>query len=172
MEIKLSQNRVAIVDDEDFGAISAVKWCAHRNGCTFYAQRGIRGQGGKLKGEHMHRLVLSWKLDRDLAENERCDHVNGDGLDNRRENLRVATSAQNNRNCRRKSKNPTRRFLGVDWNRASLGWRARITIHGKSIYLGRFATELEAAQAREEYITANPELCARSNFPTEENHHG
>lgn len=163
-EIQLTQGKVALVDDVDFEALSSVKWCAHRNGRTFYAQRGIRRPGGGLIGEHMHRLVLSWKLDHGLAKGEHVDHINGDGLDNRRENLRVATSAQNNRNCRRHVKNPSSRFLGVDRIKANGRWRARIQVPGKHLYIGYYATELEAAKAREAYITDHPELYARRNF--------
>jgi hypothetical protein len=165
-EIQLSQGKVALVDDEDFGALSAVKWCAHRNGCTFYAQRGIRQPDGSLKAEHIHRLVLAWSLNRELAKFEHADHINGDGLDNRRANLRVVTSAQNNRNCRRHRANPSSRFLGVDWYKARRKWRTRVTVDGKQVFLGWYDSELAAAQAREIYIVAHLELCARTNFPT------
>jgi hypothetical protein len=112
----------------------------------------------------MHRVVLSRKLGRALLRREEVDHEKGNGLDNRREKLRLATSAQNKRNCRRKSANPSSRYLGVNWHKVKKGWQAKIMVNGKSVYLGLHPTELEAALAREAYIKAHPELMARSNF--------
>ena len=166
-EIHLTQGKVAIVDDEDHETLSSVKWFAQRNGRTFYAERRICIPGGGQKAELMHRLVLERKLDRELFKADQCDHINGDGLDNRRGNLRVSTYAQNNRNCRRHVRNPSSRYLGVSWDKIHENWKTSITINGKQISIGYYETELAAALAREAYIAAHPELHARSNFPND-----
>ena len=163
-EIPLTQGKVARVDDEDFEAVSSVKWYARRHHRTFYAIRNMLRPDGKWVHEHLHQVVLARKLGRPIAKGMEADHKNGDGLDNQRGNLFEATGGQNQRNCRRHSKNPSSRYLGVCLRKLTGKWFARINVDGKSVYLGYHATELEAALAREAYITAHPELNARSNF--------
>lgn len=169
-EIPLSQGKVALVDDEDYEVLHLSKWCAQRSrsGITFYAERSIYHPGGRWTHEKMHRFVLAWALDRELIKGEKVDHRNGDGLDNQRSNLRVATNAQNLRNCYRHAANASSRFLGVSWHKANGKWTAQIGVNGKKVYLGIHATEMAAAQAREAYIAARPELMARSNFQNPE----
>lgn len=164
-EIPLTQGKVALVDDEDFEAVAAVKWCAKRGGQTYYAERHIPCPGGSRPTERMHRLVLARVLGRDLLKGEHPDHINGDGLDNQRSNLRVATRAQNMRNCRRRSANPSSQYLGVSFHKDSGKWQAQVRVPGKQIHLGIHSSELAAAQAREAFISVHPELHARSNFP-------
>ena len=112
----------------------------------------------------MHRVILARKLGRPLLKKEEVDHEHGDGLDNRRDELRPATDGQNARNCRRRKENPSSRYLGVSRYTRGENWQSETNINGKRIYLGRYATEFEAALAREYYITAHPELMARANF--------
>jgi hypothetical protein len=165
-EIQLSQGKVALVDDEDFEAIAAHKWSAHRQRNTFYAHRSVRRHGGGWTQETMHRVILARKLGRPIADAMLTDHGNGDGLDNRRKNLDEVTTAQNLRNCSRRVKNPSSQYLGITLDRAKRKWRAQIMVAGKQHYLGIHATELAAAQARETFINTHPELNARSNFPS------
>lgn len=167
-EIPLTQGKVALVDDVDYEALAAFKWYAYRQDCTFYAKRMVVLPDGRRSAERLHRVVLSRKLGRPLARNEMPDHEHGDGLDNRREELRLATKAQNGRNCNRHSSSPSSRFLGVCRHSDLGGWRVRIQINGKMLHLGGYATELEAALAREYYVVAHPELMARSNFTQSE----
>ena len=94
-EIPLTQGRVAIVDDEDYEALNAFKWNMSRRAHTVYAGRHARRKDGRCTREYMHRVVLAMKLRRPLAKGEQTDHINGEGLDNRRENLRLATRSQN-----------------------------------------------------------------------------
>ena len=155
-EIVLTRGQVAIVDDEDFEAVSAFKWCAQPSRHTFYALRNVRRPGGGKTTENLHRLVLARKLGRPLLNGEKADHENGDGLDNRREKLRLATNAQNMRNCFKSLPNKSSQFLGVARHRATKKWQASIRVPGKSIYLGLHDTELGAAQSREAYILAHP----------------
>lgn len=167
-EIPLTQGKVALVDDEDYAALAMLKWHANRDGLTFYARHNarhrVRRPDGAWTHEQMHRVILARKLGRPLAKGEHTDHVNGDGLDNRRENLRPATSSQNHRNCRRRVASPSSRYLGVTWAKNRKKWTAQIYINGKNANLGQYLSEDEAALAREFYIAAHPELQARSNF--------
>ena len=163
-EIHLTQGKVAIVDDTDFEALNAHKWYAHREARTVYALRNVRRPDGGRTSELMHRVVLSRKLDRALLRGEQGEHRNGDGISNWRDNLRLATDAQNGRNRHRRVANPSSQYLGVSRDKRHKNWQVHIRVNGKKIYLGRYATEFEAALAREYYITAHPELMARPNF--------
>ena len=165
-EIPLTQGKVALVDDEDFEAVSAFKWGASRHGSTFYAQRNIPRPGGGWTSERLHRYVLTRVLGCAIPNGKHCDHKNGDGLDNRRENLRVVEAAENGRNRRGPNcNNRSSRFTGVTLEKRSGKWVAQIQVNRKHIHIGRRATKLAAAQVREAYIDAHPELCARTNFP-------
>ena len=79
-----------------------------------------------------------------------------------------AVDPENLRNCYRHAANASSRFLGVSWHKANGKWTAQIGVNGKKVYLGIHATEMAAAQAREAYIAARPELMARSNFQNPE----
>ena len=163
-EIPLTQGKVAIVDDEDYETLAAHKWYAQRLGFTFYAARNVCTTSGERTIERMHRVVLSRKLGRALLRREEVDHEKGNGLDNRREKLRLATKAQNGRNCRRRVANPSSQYLGVYLDKCTGRWRVRIEVNGKNVHLGRYADETEAALVRERFIEAHPELMAKSNF--------
>lgn len=138
-EIPLTKGRVAIVDDEDFERLTAVKW--KLNNCG-YAVRNLPRNGGPRGQQMLHRAVLG------LAKGDpmQVDHVNGDKLDNRRANLRLCTPQQNalNRPATARSKSGVK---GVCRAPASDLWRASICANGKRHYLGRFTTIDEARAA-------------------------
>lgn len=95
---------------------------------------------GKLVITKMHRLILN------APDGVHVDHINGDGLDNRRENLRLATPELNQANARKHLVGRSR-FKGVSWSEAAQKWRAYISQHRKQTHLGLFNTEIEAAAA-------------------------
>ncbi len=136
--IPLSQGKQAIVDDADYAHLSQFRWHAVYNDGRWYAMRAEPRKNG---GAHvrMHRVVLG------LKAGEMCDHRNGDGLDNRRFNLRRATDSQNQLN---KGVQTTNRygFRGVTLD-AGKYWKARIKVDGKSHYLGCFDNPQSAARA-------------------------
>jgi hypothetical protein len=138
--IQLTQGKVAMVDDADYEALSKYKWYAHKSGPTFYAIRSAFANGKESKLP-MHRQVLGLVAGDGMV----ADHRNGNGLDNRRDNLRACSQAENARNQR--SYRGTSRFKGVCWNKRHGCWRARIGHDGKNTYLGFFKTEEEAARA-------------------------
>lgn len=133
-QIPLTQGLSAIVDITDFDWLNKWKWCALRDGRTFYAVRFVRKGGAKLI--RMHREIM------ELKNGEYADHINGDGLDNRKSNLRLATASQNGAN-RRLGINNCSGIKGVI--RLGNGWNAQITFHGKTKNLGHFA-DIESAK--------------------------
>ena len=135
-QIPLTQGKFAIVDDEDFERVNQFKWYAHKNCNTYYADRSVNDN---LSSVSMHRFIL------DTPTDMQTDHINGDGLDNRRANLRICTHAENQRNRSRQSIN-TVGFKGVYPDRAGRV-RALIMRDGKQIYLGSFLDPISAAHA-------------------------
>jgi hypothetical protein len=143
-EIPLTQGKVALVDEDDYPRLAILKWHAScrvgRDGHElWYARRCVsRGTPGS-RLEYMHCAVLGKRG---------LDHINGDGLDNRRCNLRPASAGQNNAH-RRKCGTRSSRFKGVSWDRGA--WRAAIQPQG---YIGRFTSEADAARAYNEAASA------------------
>lgn len=134
--IELSKGQKAIVDDEDFDWLSRWNWYAHNPMGKFYALRTIGGYKDR-KALFMHRLIIGAKKGQDV------DHKNGNGLDNRKENLRIATRAQNQAN-KSGNKNSTSKYRGISWNSRVKKWVAQIVCRGKHYHLGYFKKELEA----------------------------
>ncbi len=143
--IQLGLGREALVDDNDYEQLSSHTWRATSNerGLIWYAIRQVYRKGRSPKKIRMHRAIMrarAW---------QQIDHVNGDGLDNRRSNLRVATASQNVQN-RRKQRALTSRFKGVarmDHRYVSKPWKATIGLNSKQRHLGYFESEEEAAIA-------------------------
>jgi hypothetical protein len=131
-KIPLTQGKFALIDDRDYVRVSKFKWCALLRGRTWYASR----RSGR-SSQYLHRFILnepaSW-----------VDHKNGNGLDNRRRNLRPATCSQSSIN-RLKFCSNTSGQTGVDKDRGS--WRARIQFRGCRYSLGTFASFQLAAAA-------------------------
>lgn len=138
-EIKLTQDKVALVDDEDFDYLNQWKWCAHFNQFLFYAERRV---GKKIL--KMHRVIIG-VTDPDI----KIDHKDGDGLNNQRGNLRKATDAQNLCN-KIKKLNTTSKYKGVHLEKFTGRWRAEVQYLGKKIRIGRFDDEVDAALAYNE----------------------
>jgi hypothetical protein len=137
--IPLSNGMVAIVDAEDYAKLAQHTWTANTRARTVYALRGEMRQGRPCT-IHMHREILGLQL----GDPHEADHINGNGLDNRKENLRIATRAQNARHQTLRPL-PSSGFRGV--NRQRNVWRARIAVNGRRLCLGTFKTPEEAAAA-------------------------
>jgi hypothetical protein len=135
-KIPLTQGQYAIVDPEDYEELAKYKWFAKRCDGRFYAARW-----GKNKNVKMHQVIMG------TEEGKVIDHVNHNGLDNRKANVRFATAQQNGWNQRKQRGNCSSKYKGVHWEKKRKEWRARITFKGRIVHLGRFDTEEEAAMA-------------------------
>ena len=116
--IQLTKGRVALVDDDDYAAVMRHSWYAHNTGDKWYAATRIRGTF-----RYLHRFLM------DAAPGQEIDHVNSDGLDCRRENLRPATRQQQSANSRLQWRS---RFKGVKrivHRDGSTVWRAVVSVH-------------------------------------------
>lgn len=143
-EIPLTRGRVALVDAEDYAVVAAQKWFAERayGGKIWYAACGARVKAGRSgqRLKRLHQVILGERAGFQI------DHVNGNGLDNRRSNLRWATVSEQMAN-RRFTKPHSSRFRGVWWDKATKRWAGQIGHNKKNIHLGKFSEEEDAARA-------------------------
>ena len=147
-KIKLTQGKYALVDNEDFEYLNQWKWCFHKTpkDTQGYAIRsGYCRKTGKRSRIAIHRVIVKAKL------GEICDHRNGNGLDNRRKNLRTCTLEQSARNKKASRRKKLNAIKGVTIIKNNSGipsyWIARITHNKKRIYLGTFKTKRAAEKA-------------------------
>jgi hypothetical protein len=141
--IKLTQGKYAIVDVEDFERLSKYKWYAIKNKDKYYAGRAS-SQNGKKKIMFMHRYIMQ------PPEGRFIDHKNRNGLDNRRVNLRIVTTQENNWNNEQGFNEGTSKYKGVCRHKEHNKWCARLPHKGRKIHLGYFDDEIEAAKAYDE----------------------
>ena len=153
--IPLTQGQNAIVDTEDYERVRHRNWIAQWswNSLTFYAT-----WHSSKEFISMHREILG------CSQQEDCDHRNGNGLDNRKRNLRKCTVAQNawNRGVDCDSRTG---YKGVSARRFDL-WRARITVNRKVMHLGDFHSPIEAAKAYDAAAREYHGEFACLNFPS------
>lgn len=157
-ELILSQDKVALVDDKDHEWASQWKWSAMVLGKRVYAVRAGKILSGGRITIYLHREILKAPIGVDV------DHINGDGLDNRRSNLRLATRSENMGN-RPMQANNSSGFKGVTWNKKLNKWQAQIKGRGRSITLGCFDNLEEAALIYDEAARKYFGEFARLNFP-------
>lgn len=142
-KIQLTQNKIALVDDEDYEWLNRWKWQSqkYKNG-TYRATRCKYFPHLKRgRSVYMSREILN-------APKGLCvDHINHNPLDNRRCNLRLCTYSQNGGNQLPINKKMTSNFKGVYQQKIQKRWESRIEFHRKKIYLGTFADEIDAAKA-------------------------
>ncbi len=157
--IPLSRGYVAVVDDEDYEWLSERKWFAtqDRKNVSTYAYR-TEMRNGRTRYISMHRVIL------DAPKGMTVDHIDGNGLNNTRANLRLATVAQNTRNMKIKS-GYSSRFKGVHWATRPKRWRATIHVGDKIFSLGEYRDEERAALAYDEAARHHFGEFARLNFP-------
>jgi hypothetical protein len=151
--IPLTQGKFAIVDAEDYEKLNRYKWHAIRQANTFYA---VRRQGNKKI--RMHRVITNAPKGLD------CDHIDHNGLNNRKKNLRLCTRLQNSRNQRAR-KGGTSKYKGVYWHKDQKKWHAGISSCGKSYFLGSFDNEVDAAKAYDKKAKVLFGQFACLNFP-------
>jgi len=140
-KIKLSQGKFALVDDDDYEWLNQWKWFAHKDHATYYAGRS-QCMEGKQHQLWMHREIMN------TPKGKVIDHIDHNGLNNQKNNLRNCTQSENTKNAKGHSRFG---YLGVSYynfnRKKSKPFRATIWVDGGNIHLGTFATAEEAALA-------------------------
>lgn len=159
-EIPLSRGMVALVDDEDYDYLSQYSWYAKPSGGdTFYAYRSF-GVYTKYRKFIMHREIMC------PPDGYVVDHIDRNGLNNQRKNLRVCTHAENMHNRRRNTKNSSG-YKGVCYAKEVNKWLSQIVVGGKKVKLGYFENVLDAAKAYDTAAVYYFGSFANINFPEE-----
>lgn len=156
-EIPLTRGKVALVDDADYERISQFKWELMITSGLSYARRRYRDDMDVIRTQLMHRLILG-------DEARQIDHVDGDGLNNQRANLRPASHRLNQGNTRLSRKN-TSGYRGVTYNRECRKWAVMITIGNRRTYLGMYQDAKTAAAIYDAAATKWFGEFARLNIP-------
>lgn len=165
-EIKLSQrnkkskNRhlIALVDDADYDYLNQWKWSGEKHRNTFYAHRVVTAGEKNIKIK-MHRLIANVTDPKLLI-----DHIDGNGLNNCKSNIRVCTSSQNSMNRKKYTRNKSSKFKGVFLHKDNK-WVASIGLPNRQRkYLGWFEHEIDAAKAYDEAAKKYYREFANLNF--------
>lgn len=151
-EIKLTRGHVAIVDDEDYDRLMQWKWHATGTGVSMYAYKHFR-RDGKVLAVAMHRHVI------DAPKGKNVDHINRNTFDNRKENLRLCTHAENLRNQMRR----TAQYKGIALKNGR--WNVHIMVDGVAHNLGSFRGQVAAAKEYDKLAKLLHGEFACLNFP-------
>lgn len=157
-EILLTQNKTALVDDEDFEYLNRWRWYADKGYKTFYAYRFEYPFGnGERRKIYMHKCILN------STNNIKTDHKDGNGLNNQKLNLRLATHSQNISNSRLHSNN-TSGYIGVYYSKTEDKFRGEVRLNGKRLLTKRFNLPQEAALSRDKLAIKLQGEFANLNF--------
>jgi hypothetical protein len=151
--IPLTQGKFAIVDADDYERLATYKWCASQSGNRIYAVR--RRQNRTIT---MQRQIMN------APEGLLVDHIDGNSLNNRKSNLRLCSAHQNACN-RRPRRNSSSKYKGVSWYKRDKKWQVQIYYNARTIHLGRFDDEVEAALVYDRKATELFGEFAYLNFP-------
>lgn len=153
-KIPLTRGMFAMVDDEDYEELSKYKWCVHNDKCTLYAKRAV-SINGKHKTIVLHKAILG-----EIPNGYVIDHIDGNGLNNQRSNLRIVTMRQNMQNLH---KTKSSIYPGVSWNKQTNKWRAIIGSSGQRSY---HDAEIDAFRAYYDYILSLGEDVLGFDYPS------
>ena len=159
-KIDLGDGLFTIVDVNIYYALGCYKWSAcGRDDDSLYAARILRKtEFGRIKYMYLHREIMN------PPKGLLVDHENGDSLDNRRANLRLATHSQNIHNRRKIRTKTASIYIGIYFDRRLGKWTAKIRHQKKRIYLGCFNSEIDAARAYDKAALEYHKEFARLNF--------
>jgi hypothetical protein len=158
-EIQLTQGKVAYIDDDDFDRVSKYKWRAYKCRYTYYAITRYE-HTPPYSQVSLHRFLM------DCDKDKVVDHIDGDGLNNQKSNLRIVSIQQNCSNRINLMKNNTSGYRGVYWKLPHKRWNSCIRFKGKLFYIGNFNTPEEAARAYDKKAKELfGEYCGKLNFP-------
>ncbi len=161
-QIPLTQGKIALVDDEDFEWLSKLKWSVRKTRKNFYAQRNIsKTKIGDMVA--MHRQIMMLKK----GDGIHVDHINGNGLDNRRCNLRECTNQQNHFNTRTTTGSSKYKGVCRVTRPQRKKWLAQIMLNAKHHFIGYFNDEVMAAKAYDKKAIELFGKYAYLNFPKE-----
>ena len=174
--IPLGQDKVTILDTNDYENLQDYKWAfTTNNNKIYYVQRNIYlgyvNKKKKGKTVSMHRQIM------DHPKGKHIDHINGNGLDNRRSNLRICSNRQNQQNQKNRQKKKISKYPGVSFDKRVKKWRAYIHINGKQKSLGYFENSTDGEKwAAERYELAcrellQEQLICKTNKPLEKRYY-
>ncbi len=135
----ITANLIVIVDSQDLHLLSDFRWDIQKAGKTFYLARKEKTGFRKYRKVYLHRMIANPPIGYEV------DHINRNGLDNTRDNLRVVTHRENMKNMRQHSDSNSR-FRGVYLFKPTGKWQAQICNDHKRFHLGYFDSEIEAAK--------------------------
>jgi hypothetical protein len=155
-EIKLTQGKVALVDDEDFNYLNQFKWQVIKPRYIYYVVKSGKRINGKNKKEYMHRIIMN------TPSHLQVDHIDHNGLNNQKSNLRNCNNSQNNAN---KILMNEEKYRGICWDKSRNKWMSSIRFMGKNIFLGRFSDPIIAAKEYDRVVIKYHGEFAHLNFP-------
>jgi len=142
--IPLTRGYFTEVDNDDYEKFSVYRWKATGQAKYIRASRCAYDKETKTSNTlYLAREIMN------ASKEIYVDHINHNTLDNRKKNLRFCTASQNGMN-RGKQKNNKSGYKGVSWHEGDRKWRARISMTGKTIFLGNFNNKKEAVEAYDE----------------------
>jgi hypothetical protein len=158
IDIPLTRNKVAIIDSSDYDLVAGYHWYTNVGNTTFYAVSFARRLDGSPQHLRMHRILMN------APDDLQVDHIDGNGLNNSRCNLRLATRAENTHNQRIRE-GTSSRYKGVVLEKRYGRWMARVGFNGIQYYLGMFGSEEDAARAYDQKALELFGEFAKLNFP-------